>query len=151
MTDRETIPPMDSTALSVEPSEFRASVGYAWWNVFLSMPFMFVPFVAIPLLANGIRMLVGSVRVDQSGIEALPHRFGVGFRARWNEIESWEDGVLDPLKELKDPPADTRRCLRFRIRGQNLPARITEGEVAHPGYDRLMALVRIALGEPTNV
>jgi len=93
----------------------------------------------------GIAAAIGSMFtrtvVTADGITKYPTISG-GFRIQWREVESWE---LLPRR------SDDAPCVRFRLRGTQLPRVIFDYEVEEPGLEAFLKLLRqqtLATPEP---
>jgi hypothetical protein len=129
----------------LEPLVFESAKWYAL--VTMGSSFL-IPVVGMRVLLAGISALYGRVVVDSFGVSKLPTWFWGGFRAAWDEIESWDDGVIDPMAVK---PPDTRRCVRLRLRGRPIPVRVTQYCACKPDFQQFVDVLTVTLGEPTGV
>jgi hypothetical protein len=106
---------------------------------------LLVPIIGTRILLGGIAALYGRVIVDARGIAKLPTWFWGGFRARWDEIESWDDGLVDLNDRGKG------RCVRLRLRGRKHPVRISDSCAHRPGFERFVEVLHVTLGQATGV
>jgi hypothetical protein len=125
-----------------EPLVFHSSKSAALATIVGS--FM-VPIIGLRVLLAGISALYGRVVVDSYGVSKLPTSFWGGFRAAWDEIESWEDGP----DNIYDP--DSKRRVRLRLRGRRKPVRVTEHCAHQPDFQKFVDVLTATLGEPTSM
>ena len=120
-------------------SLFAASGGHGLAAGGPREPSVFACVLAAMTLGVAVCILLTRVAVNGSGLEKRGP-LADGFRASWDEVESW---WVDP----GSPDGDTLPHACFRLRGQWKSAVVYAADVSRPGFDRFLEYVRAHLAD----